>query len=193
MEWHAGRLYVAGGIDMYLHFFFVYNEATGSWDKLPSMPVACYRASSGVIGDKLLVASADRTDNALQIFDFTTGQWRLGPPLPEDVVVVDKPGIVSKDKLFIPSQSSMLIYDPQSDAWTQEPLPVGGSWKCACAHDGRIIAFLEDGSAYERAPGGSSWSSYRCWHAHARDALEAPAGEAHGSWGRTRVESILLG
>ena len=193
MEWHAGRLYVAGGIDMYLHFFFVYNEATGSWDKLPSMPVACYRASSGVIGDKLLVASADRTDNALQIFDFTTGQWRLGPPLPEDEVAVDKPGIVSKDKLFIPSQSSMLIYDPQSDAWTQEPLPVGGSWKCACAHDGRIIAFLEDGCAYERAPGGSSWSSYRCWHAHARDALEAPAGEAHGSWGRTRVESILLG
>ena len=191
MEWHAGRLYVAGGIDMYLHFFFVYNEATGSWDKLPSMPVACYRASSGVIGDKLLIAGADSTDNALQIFDFTTGRWRLGPPLPEDVVAVGKPGIVSKDKLFIPSQSSMLIYDPQSesDAWTQEPLPVGGSWKCACAHDGRIIAFLEDGCAYERAPGGSSWSSYRCWHAHARDAL----GEAHGSWGRTRVESILLG
>ena len=194
MEWHAGRLYVAGGIeDIYLPFFYVYNEATGSWDKLPSMPVACYCASSGVIGDQLLIAGADRTDNALQIFDFTTGQWRLGPPLPEDEVAVDKPGIVSKDKLFIPSQSSMLIYDPQSDAWTQEPLPVGGSWKCACAHDGRIIAFLEDGSAYERAPGGSSWSSYRCWHAHARDALEAPAGEAHGSWGRTRVESILLG
>ena len=196
MEWYAGRLYVAGGytgISMEVSTSFcVYNEVTGSWDRLPRMPVACCCASSGIIGDQLLIAVSDVRDNALQIFDFTTGQWRLGSPLPEDGVI-DKPGIVSKDKLFIPSQSSMLIYDPQSDKWTQEPLPVGGSWKCACAHEGRIIAFLEDGSAYERNPGGSSWSSYRCWHAHARDALEAPAGEAHDSWGGTRVESILLG
>ncbi len=208
IEWYAGRIYVAGGIDgndgnEILDSFCVYNEATRSWDALPDMPVGCYAASSGVIGDQLLIAGGSVSSETLRIFDFTTGQWRLGPPLPEDGVAgfadtarplhAHEPGIVSENKLFMPGQTGMLIYDPLSDVWTQEPLPVGGSWKCACAHYGSIFVFLEGGAAYERAPGGSSWSSYRCWHAHARDALEAPAGEAHGSWGKTRVESILLG
>ena len=47
MEWHSGRLYVAGGIDgdRPLSLFCVYNEATGSWDALPDLPVGCYAAS----------------------------------------------------------------------------------------------------------------------------------------------------
>ena len=197
MEWHAGRLYVAGGYtgisQEVASSFCVYNEATRSWDALPRLPVGWCYASSGVIGDLLLIAGGSGVNNnrTLQIFDFTTGQWRLGPTLPEEGAI-DEPGTVSEGMLFIPSHNSMLIYDPQSDAWTQEPLPVGGSWMCACAHDGRPIAFHKDGDAYERAPDGS-WSTYRCTHAHARDALKAPAGEAHGSWGTTRAESILLG
>ena len=194
MEWHAGRLYVAGGIDSHHHHaivssFCVYNEATGSWDALPRLPVGCYAASSGIIGDQLLIAGGDGTYNTLQIFDFTTGQWRLGPPLPQGRY--NTPSVVSEEKLFLldQNQSIMLIYDPRSDAWTQERLPFRGPWKCACAHDGRIIAFLRNGSAYER--GGSYWSAYRC--TAARDALKGPAGAAHGSWGTTRAKSILLG
>ena len=191
MEWHAGRLYVAGGVDSdrTLSLFCVYNEATGSWDALPDLPVGCYAASSGIIGDQLLIAGGDGTYNTLQIFDFTTGQWRLGPPLPQGRY--NTPSVVSEEKLFLldQNQSIMLIYDPRSDAWTQERLPFRGPWKCACAHDGRIIAFLRNGSAYER--GGSYWSAYRC--TAARDALKGPAGAAHGSWGTTRAKSILLG
>ena len=39
----------------------------------------------------------------------------------------------------------MLIYDPQSGAWTQEriPGPFYQKFECACAHYGRIFAFLE--------------------------------------------------
>jgi hypothetical protein len=94
----------------------------------------------------------------------------------------------------------MLIYDPQSEAWTHEPLPFTGKWKCACVHYGRIIAFVHDtyvgreGHAYERAPDGT-WSAYS-WTAHARDALETLVDDgAHTDdrWGKTRVESILLG
>ena len=89
----------------------------------------------------------------------------------------------------------MLIYDPQSDAWTQEriPGPFSHKFECACAHYGSIFVFLEGGAAYERAPDGT-WSTYTCTHAHARDALQAPA-DFNGivGWGTTRVESILLG
>ena len=85
MEWYAGRLYVIGGLgEDLLDSFCVYNEATRSWDDLPPMPVACCCASSGVIGDQLLIAGGgDWSYTTLQIFDLTTGSWRLGPPLPE--------------------------------------------------------------------------------------------------------------
>ena len=207
MEWYAGRLYVAGGFTTrptrpqeVRTSFCVYNEATRSWDDLPPMPVGCVCASSGVIGDQLLVAggSGHVAGRTLQIFDFTTGQWRLGPPLPERGV--DTPGVVSEDKLFVPvgfgpGDRIMLIYDPQSGAWTQEriPGPFYQKFECACAHYGSIFVFLEGGGAYERAPDGS-WSAYTCTHVHARDALQSPA-DFNGivGWGTTRVESILLG
>ena len=54
MEWYAGRLYVAGGENNHdndvISSFCVYNEATGSWDNLPDLPVGCYAASSGILG-----------------------------------------------------------------------------------------------------------------------------------------------
>jgi len=200
MEWYAGRLYVAGGYTTpptqeVFTSFCVYNEATRSWDALPDLPVGCNCASSGVIGDLLLIAGGSgEARGKLQIFDFTTGQWRMGPLVP-DVCRDNVPGLVLEDKLFMPpgsfSQSQgMLIYDPQSDAWTEEPLPFDGTFgsACACVHYGRIILFHHNGSAYERAPDGS-WSAYSCTHEHARDALEGP----EKGWGTTRVESILLG
>ena len=208
MEWYAGRLYVAGGVqnnnshDDVICSFCVYNEATRSWDALPDMPICCCYASSVVIGDLLLIAGGQRAARTLQIFNFTTGQWRLGPRLPQGRVC--NPGVVSEGKLFIPSQRSMLIYDPLSNAWTREPPPFDDIWMCACAHDGRIIAFLENGGAYERAPDGT-WFPYRCT-AHAKDPLEAPVDAPdyeqnvpgneltwHDDWGTTRAESILLG
>ena len=194
MQWHAGRLYVAGGVDFrFRQSFRVYNEATRSWDALPDLPFGCCGASSGVIGDQLLIAGGDGTYTTLQIFDFTTGSWRVGPPLPQGRD--SSSGVVVEDKLFVPENSSMLIYDPRSDAWTLERLPFYGIWECACVHNGRIIAFLHNGSAYERAPGGA-WSAYKYDRAHARDALELPADfNSLGivGWGATSVESILLG
>ena len=203
MQWHAGRLYVAGGVDFrFRQSFRVYNEATRSWDALPDLPFGCCGASSGVIGDQLLIAGGDGTYTSLQIFDFTTGSWRVGPPLPQgrDYVV----SVVLEGKLFVSpgrwlSSGPMLIYDPQSDAWTWEQLPFSGKWKCACVHYGRIIAFVHntyvgrEGYAYERAHDGS-WSTYSCT-AHARDALETEDdnGNLDDRWGKTRVESILLG
>ena len=70
-------------------------------------------------------------------------------------------------KLFlIHSRFRTLVYDPQSDTWTMETYHTPWNWGGnehqfhACVHEGQIVVFLMDGSAFKRAADGS-WSSYR--------------------------------
>ena len=60
LVWHAGLMYVAGGISSStghpINSFHVFNEATGLWEELPPMPHACVWAASGVIGNELFIA-----------------------------------------------------------------------------------------------------------------------------------------
>ena len=62
MEWHGGLLYVAGGHTRgvggshYLDSLHAFNEATGLWEDLPSMPRVCCYGASGVIGNELFIA-----------------------------------------------------------------------------------------------------------------------------------------
>ena len=206
MECYRGRLYiVSGSEDDECDSFLVYNEATGSWDALTPMPVPANYTSSAIIGDLLLVVcSNERWHNDgerhwLQIFDFTTGQWRVGPSTPPGTTTfwANRQSFVVQEKLFFPpggrdfpQNKCLLIYDPRTDAWAQEVVPSVGPWKCACAHDGRIIAFVQDEGAYERAPDGS-WSAYTCTALATGVHMTSPS-DGWGT-GRTRAESILLG
>ena len=140
-----------------------------------------------------------RAIELLQIFDFKTGQWRVGPSTPPGTTTfwADRQSFVVQEKLFFPpggrdfpQNKCLLIYDPRTDAWAQEVVPSVGPWKCACAHDGRIIAFVQDEGAYERAPDGS-WSAYTCTALATGVHMTSPS-DGWGT-GRTRAESILLG
>ena len=202
MEWHRGRLYILCGDQEECDSFLVYNEATGSWDALTPMPVPATYTSSAIIGDLLLiVCSSDaHVHNTLHIFDFTTGQWRVGRSTPRGTAVYGRPSVVLQGKLFVsPSgylteTNCLLIYDPRTDAWARENVPSIGTWKCACAHDGRIIVFVHNEGAYERAPDGSwsaySWSAYTCTALATDVHMTSPPDDG---WGITRAESILLG
>ena len=168
LMWHAGLMYVAGGIScstgIPTNSFHVYSEATGLWEELPAMPHACVWAASGVIGNELFIADGFGF-NTLQIYDITARTWRLGAPFP----VVQTPGsgakktkgVVVDGKLFLFSSrlQSPLVYDPQSNTWTEEAVPEihGSSVLHACAHEGRVFAFRRDGTEYSRATDGS-WS-----------------------------------
>ena len=128
------------------------------------MPHACVWAASGVIGNELFIADGFGF-NTLQIYDITARTWRLGAPFP----VVQTPGsgakktkgVVVDGKLFLFSSrlQSPLVYDPQSNTWTEEAQPEsdGTSVLHACAHEGRVFAFRRDGTEYSRATDGS-WS-----------------------------------
>ena len=179
LAWHGGLLYVAGGLGcvgnirnrclITLHSF---NETTGAWEDLPPMPHACSLAASGIIGNELFVAGGrvwhtvngvghSEDLSTLQIYDFTTRTWRLGAPLPRrrcgacGIVVDGKLYLVSSklSDLYYDGQSSTMVYDVQSNTWTELPDPplsrFGACTLHAFAHNGRIVAFNQSGSAFQ--------------------------------------------
>ena len=168
MEWHGGLLYVAGGLPGH-NSLQVFNLATAVWAVLPSMPQVClngYIAASGVIGNQLFIAGCSQNGvlTTLQIYDIATRTWRLGAPLPPSPIAHLWPhgGIVLDGKLYVIYRVFTLIYDPQFDAWTRESeVPWGslvqGHVTHTCAHEGRIVVFLSNRTAFQRASVGS-WS-----------------------------------
>ena len=164
LEWHNGRLYVAGGCrsEGSTLNFSAFNEAIGSWEELQPMLHACKQAASGVIGNELFIAK----NNRLQIYDIAGRTWRLGAALPQPCI--DSHGVVADGKLFIIANlwsRDLLVYDPRSDTWAEEaPLSTVTNYdfmvvSTACALKGRLVVFLADGTAHERANDGS-WSPY---------------------------------
>ena len=94
----------------------------------------------------------------LQIFNFNTETWRLGAALPEPRMWTI--GVVADGKLFlistaVDSSRDLLVYDPQSNSWTEAAPPPAVTNSLyisrACAHKGRLVVFLSDGTACERA------------------------------------------
>ena len=78
-------------------------------------------------------------------------------------------GVVADGKLFVidnrwGSSKDLLVYDPESNTWTEAPRPPVANpddeqVTSACAHKGRLVVLLSDGTACERANDGS-WYPY---------------------------------
>ena len=215
MEWHGGLLYVAGGRDNEDNYtlvangqsahnsLHVFNETTDSWEELPPMPHATAFAASGVIGNELFVAGGrvwhtiNGTGHAedlstLQIYDFTTRTWRLGPPLPRrrcgacGIVVDGKLYLVSSklSDIYYDGQSSTMVYDVQSNTWTELPDPPLGRFCAetlhAFAHNGSIVVVYANGTAFHRGTGSDpDWYPFD---------LGVTSGPDHGV-----AESVILG
>ena len=88
----------------------------------------------------------------------------------------------------VDSSKDLLVYDPQSNSWTEEAPPptvtnpddgvnVWITVNSACAHKNRLVVFLSSGRAFERANDGS-WSPLEFAAALSDDDL---------------VESVILG
>ncbi len=170
MEWCGGRLYVACGLtaayahnECFHNSLHAFDESTGLWEYMPPMPHACTFAASGVIDNQLFIAGGYTSlivagfSATLQIYNTVTKAWRLGAPPPE--FGTPARGVVLEGKLFVFGSLARVVYDPQSDAWTDESVPWSGRLSSACAHDGRIVVFTEDRTAFARAADGT-WSPY---------------------------------
>ena len=120
-----------------------------------------------VVGDLLINLVGEDDDLlTLQIYNFRNREWRLGAALPEPRMWTI--GVVADGKLFlistaVDSSRDLLVYDPQSNSWTEAaPPPTVTNTrvvKSACAHKGRLVVFLSNGRAFERANDGS-WYPY---------------------------------
>ena len=179
LAWHGGLLYVAGGVewesDRDLNTLQAFDETTGLWEDLPSMPFACTDAAGGVLGNQLFIAGGIGREedeypilSTLQIYDFTTRTWRMGAPLPYGhyggygIVVIDT-------KLYLVSQrvfgvTETLVYDVQSNTWTEQQGPPYQDLRSQCinafAHNGRIVTVNANGVAFQRGSGSDHWSPF---------------------------------
>ena len=163
------------------------------------MPYSCMCQASGVIGNQLFIAggcgSGATYAHRLQIYDTAARTWRLGAPLPVSFSSTTAVVLDGKFHVFFVSMpglyGSMLVYDPQSNTWTEETVP----WPShdfgtlerrvinACTHNGRIIVFLNRGDAAHARAADGSWSLYEL-----ADRLQSEA-----YWGSYALGSVIIG
>ena len=94
-------------------------------------------------------------------------------------------------KLVLVKHGNLLTYDPQSETWAESAsYPSEGRYPPrmhhACVHNGRIIVFMENGSAFARAADGS-WATYEGAAAVGPPVFGLLAPQPYAS------ESVLLG
>ena len=156
------------------------------------MPHALCMAMSGVIGNELFIAGGrnewHHPQSTLQIYDFTARTWRFGAPLPYGHY--GGCGIVAVDtKLYLVSEREFhvrktLVYDVQSNTWTEQSLPPqeSGGPMHAFAHKGSIVVAYSSGSVYQGGTGSdpNNWS---------RIHLDVAPGAVYGAL----TGSVILG
>jgi N-acetylneuraminic acid mutarotase len=178
---HDGKLYVAGG---YLdgrdptNNFWQYDPKTKQWTELPPLPRPTAAGATVAIGDKLYVASgAPQTFSAsgpvapyeeLQIYDFETGKWSLGPDIPQPRHHVS--GAALDGKLYVAggrgeadhSLATFERYDPATEQWETLPeLPIGVASPGLVAVNGKlVIVGGEDQNEWED---GGGWVTPSAW------------------------------
>ena len=170
IEWHGGLLYVAGGQrrtgNAIVNSLHAFNETTDSWEELPPMPHACALATSGVIGNQLLIAGGWHESGGalatLQIYDIATRTWRVGAALPKPTMAAR--GLVVDGKLALLCQKGpMFVYDPGSELWTERPVfwTEGRELVDVCVHNDQMFVFTRNGAVLKHDTDGywtSGWS-----------------------------------
>ena len=165
IHWHGGLLYLAGGRGSEPSSFLrAFNETTGLWEELPRMPHGWCYAASAIIGNQLFIAGG-QDSTTLQIYDIGSRTWRLGASIPDsrspyaDAFVVEGKLCLIHVNPNNSLLSSLLVYDPQANTWTEEaPMP-SLTTRLKCVHDGRLIVYQENGTVITRANDGS-WFPY---------------------------------
>ncbi|MFL5872734.1 MAG: Kelch repeat-containing protein [Solirubrobacterales bacterium] len=178
---HNGKLYLAGG---YLNGenptdnFWEYDPKTKEWTQLAPLPQATAAGAVVAIGDKLYVAGgAPQTFNVsgpiapypeLQIYDFSTGEWSLGPEMPTPRHHVG--GASLDGDLYVAGgrgeeDHSLPIferYDPVAEKWESLPeLPLGVASPGLVKVDGKlVIVGGEDQNEWEE---GKGWVTNSAW------------------------------
>jgi N-acetylneuraminic acid mutarotase len=177
---HGGKLYLAGG---YLDGedptdnFWEYDPKTKEWTELAPLPRATAGGASVAIGGKLYVAGgAPQTFNTgpvapypeLQIYDFDTGEWSLGPDMPSPRHHVG--GATLGGDLYVAggrgerdhSLATFERYDPAAEEWETLPeMPLGVASPALVAADGKLV--VVGGEDQDNWEDGDGWVTPSAW------------------------------
>lgn len=139
---YRGDLYLAGGLaeDRAVSELWRFSPSDGSWEQLPSMRQARGGHAGAVIGDRLYVVGGGPDGPGehyegyatLEIFDFETRTWTIGPDMPtgrHHVVAAALGGQLyvagGRDGREL-ALAAFERYDPATSSWEElEPLPLG--------------------------------------------------------------------
>ncbi len=165
---HEGKLYLLGGNTQghdggAVAWFDEYDPTTGKWQILPDAPHARDHFSAVLIGNELVAASGRQTAlpnpaanpvQAVDIYDFESGQWRSGAPIPTvrggaasvayagDVIVAGGEINTSGSALSV-----VEAYDVVTDAWRTLPAMITGRHGSGGGVSGRRMFMLSGASS----------------------------------------------
>ena len=136
------------------------NPTDQAWTNLPRMISPVSNFVAGVIGTKLYVAGGLRWEHGwriasdeLQVFDFETRTWSLGPRLPGPRYY--GAGCVCDGRLYLVGGKdasrdltrSVIVFSPESPAgWSEvTSLPEFRYYHSCCAYKGKVLVFGGEG------------------------------------------------
>jgi len=165
---HEGKLYVLGGNTQghdggAVAWFDEYDPNTGQWRVLPDAPNARDHFSAVMIANELVAASGRQTAlpnpaanpvQVVDIYDFQSGQWRSGAPIPTvrggaaavgygvDVIVAG--GEINTSSLAL---KVVEAYDVKNDTWRTLPAMITGRHGSGGGVSGRQLFMLSGASS----------------------------------------------
>jgi N-acetylneuraminic acid mutarotase len=180
-------LYLAGGYldgDEPTNQFWRYDPAADEWTQLPSMLKPRGAAATAVVGDKLYVAggaprtfgvtAAGSAYGALEIYDFETGRWSIGPDMPvprhhlvgvglngDFYVVGGRAGLLDTNN-DVPPVGEFDRYDPDSGRWERLPeIPFPSGYMGITTAKGKIV--VVGGENQTQWEDGGGWVTPSAW------------------------------
>ena len=158
-----GKIYITGGLVSPVSFnygLYVYNPATGTWATKKSPPNTSLEGVSGVINNKLYVATSceqEDCDPAMGYFfwryDPATDQWA---PLPSPPFFPRTGGTIG-GRLYLASGNKVGIYDPASNQWTVKTTAVDvGSPYASATQTAKLYVFGSATFVYD--PTTNAWT-----------------------------------
>jgi uncharacterized repeat protein (TIGR01451 family) len=127
------------------------------WRELPPLPSSRYRLGAAAIDDcRFLAIGGWDADNvasgAIDLYDLTTGAWRVVAPKP--TAAANVAAAVIGGKVYVPGGmrgdswlSVLEIYDPQANRWTRgADLPRAASGMAVAAAQGKLYVFGGSGA-----------------------------------------------
>jgi len=158
-----GKIYITGGLVSPVSFnygLYVYNPATGTWASKKSPPNTSLSGVSGVINNKLYVATSceqedcePSTGNFFWRYDPTTDQWTTltRPPFGSRF------GGTIGGKLYLANGNQVEVYDPASDQWSVKTTAVDvGSLNTSATLAAKLYVFGSATFVYN--PTSNAWT-----------------------------------